>query len=658
MSGARGEGLRFPKLFSPFRIKKTEFRNRIVSTGHDTYLPEGGLPSPALIAYQAARARGGAGLIIIQVVGVHETARYTGELLMGTDDLCIPKYRELIEAIHAHGTKVFVQLFHPGRELLGRPEGIIQPAFAPSFSPSERFRTVPRALRAEMIAEIIDGYGAVARRMAEAGADGLEIVASHGYLPAQFLNPRVNRRTDAYGGSLENRLRFTREAIAAVRQTVPAEMVVGMRFSGDELDADGLDENETIAMARLIKGELDYLNVIAGTSAASAGAVHIVPPMTVNHAYLAPYAAKLKQTTGSAVFVAGRINQPHEAERIIAEGAADMCGMTRALITDPEMPNKARAGLVDDIRACIGCNQACIGHFQLGLPISCIQFPETGRELVYGAKPKVSRPRKVMVIGGGPAGLKAAAVAAERGHDVTLHEKESRLGGQALIAQLLPGRAEFGGLATNLIREAERHGVKFVRNSDVTAEMVRAENPDAVILASGSVPHKPPFEGSEVASNVVHAADVFAGRAKTGNNVVVYDWLADWIGSGVAEKLAGEGAYVRLAVNGTCAAGNIQNYVRDVYIAKLHRLGVSVLPMMRLYGIDDRTAYFLHTAAQEPVTVEDVDTLVLACPNAPRDHLADELREIVEDLYLAGDCLAPRTAEEAVFEGLKAGLAV
>ena len=175
------------------------------------------------------------------------------------------------------------------------------------------------AMTLEMIGEIIEGYGAVARRMTEAGADGLEIVASHGYLPAQFLNPRVNRREDSYGGSLENRLRFTREAIAAVRKSVPGDAIVGMRFSSDELDADGLNEDETIAMARLIKGELDYLNVIAGTSAASAGAVHIVPPMTVNHAYLAPYTSKLKQTTGSAVFVAGRINQPHEAERIIAD---------------------------------------------------------------------------------------------------------------------------------------------------------------------------------------------------------------------------------------------------------------------------------------------------------------------------------------------------
>jgi 2,4-dienoyl-CoA reductase-like NADH-dependent reductase (Old Yellow Enzyme family) len=658
MTWESGTSMRFPNLFSPFRLKSTEFKNRIFSTGHDTYLPEGGLPSPSLIAYQSARARGGAGLIVIQVVGVHETARYTGDLLMGTDDACIPSYRKLVDAIHAPGAKAFVQLFHPGRELLGRPEGVVQPAFAPSFSPSERFRTVPRAMDAEMIAGILEGYGSVARRMAEAGADGVEIVASHGYLPAQFLNPHVNRREDRYGGSLENRLRFTREAIASVRKAVPANTIVGIRFSGDELDAAGLGEDETIAMARLIKDDVDYLNVIAGTSAASAGAVHIVPPMTVNHAYLAPYASKLKQATGAAVFVAGRINQPHEAERIVSEGSADMCGMTRAMISDPEMPNKARLGLTDDIRACIGCNQACIGHFQLGLPISCIQYPETGRELVYAVKPKARHPKKVMIAGAGPAGLKAAAVSAERGHDVTLYERETRLGGQALIAQALPGRSEFGGIVTNLTREAERSGAKIVKGREVTARFVEAEAPDAIILATGSVPHAPPIEGFETSSNIVHASDVFAGKAETGANVVIYDWLADWVGAGIAEKLAGEGAYVRLAVNGVCPAVNIQNYVRDVYIAKLHRLAVTVLPMMRLFGVDGRNAYFLHTAAQEPVVLEDVDTIVLACPNAPLDHLAAELRSLVPELYLVGDCLAPRTAEEAVFEGLKAAMAL
>jgi 2,4-dienoyl-CoA reductase-like NADH-dependent reductase (Old Yellow Enzyme family) len=646
----------FTHLFTPFTIKSTVIRNRIFSTGHDTYLPEGGLPSDALIAYQRARARGGAGLIVIQVVGVHETARYTEALLMGTSDECVPYFRRLFEAIHAEGARVFVQLFHPGRELLGRPDGVVQPAFAPSHSPSERFKVVPKEMSPALIAEIIDGFGQAARRMAEAGADGVEIVASHGYLPAQFMNPKVNRRSDQYGGSFDNRLRFTREVIAAIRAQVPPEFILGMRMSGDEHDEDGMVEDDSVAIARALAPELDYLNVIAGTSATASGAAHIVPSMANTHGYVAPFAQKVKQVTGKPVFVAGRINQPQIAEEVLATGSADMCGMTRAMICDPDMPNKALAGKVDNIRACIGCNQACIGHFQLGLSISCIQHPETGRELQYGVKPRAAKPRKVLVVGGGPAGLKAAAVAAERGHEVHLHEREAQTGGQARWAQLLPKRAEFGGIITNLTAEAERFGAKIHRKSDVTREVLLREKPDAVILATGSKPQMPPFEGE--ANQIVHAVEILAGRVKTGSRVVVYDWMGDWTGCGIAELLAAEGAQVRLAVNHHCAAASIQTYIRFENIARLHRAGVEVHPWLRLYGGDGRTAYFIHTPSREAVVMEDVDTIVLATPNLQEDGLVGVLEELGMEHHVIGDALSPRTAEEAVYEGMQAGLAV
>lgn len=648
--------MQFPHLFSPFSIKATELRNRIFSTGHDTYLPEGGLPSDALIAYQRARARGGAGLIVIQVVGVHETARYTEALLMGTSDTCIKPFRDLVDAIHQEGAKVFVQLFHPGRELLGRPDGVVQPAFAPSHAPSERFKVIPREMPQALIGEIIEGFGSAARRMAEAGADGVEIVASHGYLPAQFMNARVNRREDQYGGSFENRLRFTREAIAAIRSQVPGEFIVGMRMSGDEHDEDGLIEDESLAIARSLSPELDYLNVIAGTSATASGATHIVPSMANAHGYVAPFAQKVKQATGAAVLVAGRINQPQIAEQVLASGAADLCGMTRAMIADPEMPNKARAGRLEDIRACIGCNQACIGHFQLGLSISCIQYPETGRELAYANKPRAPRRRRILVAGGGPAGLKAAAVASERGHEVHLHEREAQTGGQARLAQLLPTRAEFGGIIANLTAEAERHGAVIHRRSSVTGALLEEERPDEVIIATGSRPHLPPFEGE--AAHTVHAAEILAGRARTGARVVVYDWMGDWVGSGIAEKLAAEGAHVRLAVNHHCAAANIQTYIRFETVARLHRLGVEVHPWLRLYGGDGRSIYFIHTPSRAPVVMEDVDTLVLNTPNLQEDGLTAELERLGIPGRLVGDALSPRTAEEAVYEGMLAGLAV
>jgi 2,4-dienoyl-CoA reductase-like NADH-dependent reductase (Old Yellow Enzyme family) len=649
--------MRFPNLFSPYSLKGLELRNRIFTTGHDTYLPERCLPSDALIAYQRARARGGLGLIIVQVVGVHETARYTDALLMGTDDDCIPHFRRLVQAIHDEGARCLVQLFHPGREVLGRPEGVAQAAFAPSISPSERFRTVPAAMSADLIGEIVEGFGETARRMAEAGADGVEIVGSHGYLPAQFMNPRVNRREDRYGGSHENRLRFTRETIAGIRRRVPDSFIVGLRFSADEMDEGGLDEEASLAAVRALAPDLDYLNVITGASFGAKGATHIVPSMFTRPGYLAPFARQVKQATGRPVLVAGRINQPHEAERIIADGAADLCGMTRALIADPEMPNKAREGRTDDIRACIGCNQACIGHFQLGLSISCIQHPETGRELVYGVRRKADARKRVMVVGGGPGGMKAAAVAAERGHDVTLYERSTRLGGQALVAQLLPGRAEFGGIVTNLAREAGLWGVKVVTGRAVTPDLIATDKPDAVILATGSRLQRPPMEAGEGAE-IVHATDVLSGKARTGKRVVIYDWLADWVGSGTAEKLVLEGAEVILCVNGLVQAAAIQNYIRDEYVAKHFRLGVEVRPYMRLYAFEDRTATFLHTAAQAPVEIADVDTLVLACPNVPETGLLEPIRALGIPVEPVGDCLAPRTCEEAVYEGLKAAMAL
>ncbi len=429
-----------------------------------------------------------------------------------------------------------------------------------------------------------------------------------------------------------------------------------MRMSGDEYDQDGLTEDDSIAIARALAPEVDYLNVIAGTSASASGAAHIAPSMANAHGYVAPFAAKVKQTVGKPVFVAGRINQPQIAEEILSSGAADMCGMTWAMICDPEMPNKAMAGRSDDIRACIGCNQACIGHFQLGLSISCIQHPETGRELQFASKLMAVRPRKIMIIGGGPAGLKAAAVAAERGHVVHLHERDGQLGGQARLAQLLPTRAEFGGIITNLSREAERHGAIIHRRSEVTRDVLLREAPDAVILATGSRPHMPPLEGEDM--QVVHAVDVLAGKVTTGARVIVYDWHGDWLGAGIAERLAAEGVHVRLAVNAQSAAANIQTYIRFETVARLHRLGVEVHPWLRLYGAEDRTAYLIHTPSREAVVMEDAETIVLNTPNIQEDGLLPRLIELGLEHHLIGDCLTPRTAEEAVYEGLMAGMAV
>ncbi len=645
----------FKHLFTPLAIRGVTIKNRIFSTGHDTSLATEGVVNDALVAYHRARAQGGAGLIIVQVAGVHDSARYTGRMLMAIDDGCIPGYRRIAEACHAHDCKVFGQLFHPGREIMESRDGSAPAAFAPSAVPNERFHVMPAPMSRRLIAEVVAGYAAAAARLKRAGLDGVEIVASHGYLPAQFLNPRVNRRADEYGGSLENRLRFLREVVGAIRAAVGDDMVVGMRVSGDEASHEGLAAAEAIEALVPLDGDglLDYYNVIAGSSATLAGSVHIVPPMIVEATgYVAPFAAAVRAKVKKPVFVAGRINQPQTAEKVLAGGQADMIGMTRAMICDPELANKARTGRLDDIRACIGCNQACIGHFHLGTPISCIQHPETGRELDYGRPIPAATRRRVLVAGGGPGGMKAAAVAALRGHEVTLYEASAQLGGQALLAQMLPGRAEFGGIVTNLAREMELAGVKVVKNTAVDASFVRREAPDAVIVATGASPYRPSFEGEDSA-HVVDAWQVLRGEANIGASVVIADWRCDWVGMGLAEKLARDGCKVRLAVNGYMAGQTIQQYVRDSWAGVLHKLGVEVIPYSRLHGVDGDAVYLQHTMSGEPVVCEQVDTLVLALGHERVGGLAEELEDWPGEVHLIGDCLAPRTAEEAVLEGLK-----
>ncbi|MCY1269810.1 putative N-methylproline demethylase [compost metagenome] len=651
MSSAAQPAKSFPHLFEPLEIRGKRLKNRIMSSGHDTSMPADNLVNEQLIAYHRARARGGVGLIVLQVAGVHDSARYTSHVLMATDDACIEGYRRLAEACHAEGTVVLSQVFHPGREIMESSDGLLTVAWSASASPNERFRVMPRALDQGMIDEIVAGYGAAARRLCAAGLDGVEIVASHGYLPAQFLNPRVNRREDGYNGDLDARLRFIREVILAVRANCPDDFIVGMRISADERDPEGLTEDESLAAALALQGQLDYVHLVAGTSASLGGAIHIVPPMAIEAAYLAPTAGSFKARLDIPLFVTGRINQPQEAEAILARGQADVCGMTRALICDPLMPNKAAAGRSDDVRACIACNQACIGHFHRGYPISCIQHPETGRELIYAQANPATVRKRVMVVGGGPAGMKAAAVAARRGHEVTLYEAGNQLGGQVLLAQLLPRRAEFGGAATNLQREMELAGVQVLRNVRVDRALVERERPDLVILATGARPYWPPFErGGEL--QVVDAWQVLREEVQPGRSVLVTDWRGDWIAPGIAERLARNGHQVRLAVNGTHCGENLPLYVRDQMAGELHKLGIQITPYARLYGCDDNTVYMMHSASGEPMLFEDVDTLVLCQGHQPVDDLGSALESLVEFRRI-GDCLAPRTAEEAIYEGLK-----
>jgi 2,4-dienoyl-CoA reductase-like NADH-dependent reductase (Old Yellow Enzyme family) len=643
----------FPHLFSPLRIGPVVLPNRIVSSGHDTVMADDGKVGDQLVAYQEARAQGGVGLIVVQVAGVHPSARYTSHVLMADDDSCIPGLGRLAEVVHAHGAVVFQQLFHGGRELMESEDGTLPVAFAPSAVPNERFHVMPWAMPVDLVVEMVDCYGAAAARVRRAGLDGVEVVASHGYLPAQFLNPRTNLRSDQYGGSLENRMRFLREVLRAVRAASGPALAVGLRISVGEQSDEGLTADEAIEVLVMLDVDrlVDYVSVVTGTSATLAGSDHIVPPMTIPIGYTAPLAARARAVVSVPLMVAGRINSPQDAERILARGDADATVMTRALICDPQMPAKARRGELETIRACIACNQACIGHFHTGYPISCVQHPETGRERTYGIRVPARAKKHVLVVGGGPGGLKAAAVAAERGHRVTLVEAARRLGGQVLLAQEIPGRAEFGGAIGNLAGEAERAGVRVLVGTRADATLIAETAPDVVVLATGAVPRIPDLELVD-SPTVLTAWDVLQGTAVPPGRVVVADWRCDWIGLGIAILLAQRSHDVTLGVSGYHPGQRIQQYVRDAMIAEAVRLDVEVIPLVRPVGADADAVYLQHVLTGEPVIIDNTAALVLSQGHLPVTDLADTLAATDLELHQIGDCLAPRTLEEAVLEGL------
>ncbi|MBS4010291.1 MAG: FAD-dependent oxidoreductase [Roseovarius sp.] len=649
----------YPRLFAPLTLGGFEIRNRIASTGHQTFLAENNLPGGALVAYHEARARGGAALIVTEAARFHESAFAAPRELRLVEDSAIPAYARLAKVVQGHGARIIGQLSHSGRVSHRMREGHRGVAYAPSPVPDRRYQTVPRQMSTELIEELVTTIGTGARRYAEAGYDGVELMASHGLLFAQFLNPAVNRRTDAYGGTLDNRMRFLCESLAEVRRKIRIGMVIGLRISAEDFELDGTEPDEIEAACSYLAktGAIDYLNVTAGSMAGLGGSIHVVPPMEIASAYLASHAGRLRAATGLPILVAGRINQPQEAEQVLAGNYADICGMTRAMITDPELAAKARSGRGESIKACIGCNQACIGHLHKGVGISCIQSPLSGREARFApalAEP-ARTPGRILVVGGGPAGMRAAVTAAQRGHNVLLMEAAPMLGGQALLAQRLPERAEFGGLITNLEMELASANVEIRMRQFVDRAMIEAEAPDALILATGARPAPLEIEIEDDRSPVL-AVEVLQGTAQVRRRVVIADWRCDWVGIGTAAHLAAKGHHVRLAVDGVCAGQNLPTYVRDYWAGRLHALGVEVIPYVRAFGMDADTAYFSQSVTGAPILFEGVDDLVISGPYLPDTRLEDSLSGLNIRVLRAGDCLSPRTAEEAVYEGFLAGL--
>ncbi len=642
----------FESLLQSIDLGPTRIANRIFNPPHGTTLGQQGVVTDELIAYHETRAKGGVGLIIMESMTLHPSYDFEEAFLYAGSDRIIPGLNSLVKACRAQGTRVFGQLFHAGRGVRLSHDGSRPLSYSASDIPDERYRVVPVPMPNDMVWEMIDSYVKAAGRLAESDMDGVEILASMGYLIAQFLNPYTNRREDEFGGSFDNRLRLLREILIRSRARIGPDKTLGIRITLDEKAENSLTADEVIKICLALEVEVDYFSVISGSSATLNGWVHVFPPMAVAHGFVINDAVRLKQAVNKPVLVAGRINQPQLANEVVATGRADMVGMARGLICDPQFVNKFASGHAEDIRACIGCNQACVGHRLAHFPISCIQNPLSGREGKLGEMRRSGSKKSVVVIGGGPAGMKAAVIAAQRGHKVELHEKTARLGGQVILAEALPGRAEFGGVITNLKHEIEQCDIRVELNSMLDDSALKVLQPDCVIIATGANARLPEvkIEGVEL----IDAWSVISGRAKAGKNVVIADWSCDWSGLGVAEKLARDGHYVRLFSGGSIAGESIQAIVRDQWIGVLHSLNVEMINYARLYGAVDGSVYFQHMTGGDDMVCDDVDTIVSCyAPRANRDCDWVEQMHGINSITV-GDALAPRTVEEAVLEGLKA----
>ncbi len=642
----------FKHLLEPIELGPTAIRNRIFNPPHGTSLGDNGTVTDELIAYHEERAKGGTGLIILEGMALHPSYGFKDAFLYAGSDDIIPGMKKLGKACRKFGTPVFGQLFHAGRAVRLSHDGSKPLAYSASDIPDERYRITPVPMPGDMIREIIESYADAAHRLAEAGLDGVEILAGMGYLIAQFLDPSTNRRQDEFGGSLENRMRLLREIVSRVRMRIGETRTLGIRITLDEKTDSGMDADTVIEICKILEqdGHLDYFSVISGSAATARGWIHVFPPMSVPHAFVANDAARLKQSVSQPVLVAGRINQPQMAEGVLKDGKADMVGLARALISDPEFVNKLSTGKADDIRACVGCNQACVGHRLAHHPVSCIQNPVTGRELPHRNRVR-SRRKKILVLGGGPGGMKAAITAAEMGHEVLLHEKSTTLGGQVRLAEKLPGRAEFGGVTTSLVRELQQAGISCVLDSRIDSTRLEEIRPDILVNATGAVSRLPEVEVEE--ARLLDSWAVIRGEVSLGQNVVIADWACDWAGLGIAQHLSRNGHHVRLACGAAVPGESIPGIVRDQWIGELHRLGVEMIPFMRFFGASGTTVYFQHMTSGQPVIYEDVHSIV-SCYAARSRDIGNLAEQFDGTMVSIGDAISPRTVEEAVLEGYKA----
>ena len=670
----------FPNLFSPLRIGSVTVRNRIVVPPHGVVFPPGqGSAVDRTIDYHVERAKGGAGLLVMSNYVVPEPWRQAmnwsgimppgdlGGMNVCNDPAVVPAYARLAASVHDEGALIFSQLNAGGRQD-GGPGSIAArvPLWAPSALPCPKTLAIPKEMETDDIAAFVAAYVEGARTMREAGFDGVELFAAQGYLLSEFLSPHVNQRTDRYGGSLENRMRFMVETLEAVRSEHGAGFVLGVRMNGEDGAPGGLtiDDSQETARRLADAGLVDYLNISGLSYLDWPG---WIADLNAPPAMFAGAAQRIKEAVPDLpVCVVGRIGDPALAENLLAKGQADLIGMARALISDPELPDKARRGDLNDIRRCTYGNQSCIMGLMQGRGMGCVQNPAVGHEAVLGSgtlKPAVP-PRRIIVVGGGPAGMAAARVAAERGHQVTLYERDEELGGQNRMTARIASRKGYAETTRWLAHRLGRAGVNVQLGHAVTAADIRDAGTDAVVVATGSTPrrtgyssHRPhiaALPGVEQA-HVFTVWDVFYNEAAIGEHVVLIDEDPHFAGIFTAEHLADLGRRVDVVTPGVHAGRTLEiGFVPHLYRSIMPK-GVSVAPDTFVTSIEADAVMCESRYTAEVSRINDVDTVVLAMGNEVQNSLYRELKGRVPELHTVGDCVAPRNLADAIFDGERVG---
>ncbi|MGK2958848.1 MAG: mycofactocin system FadH/OYE family oxidoreductase 2 [Acidimicrobiales bacterium] len=653
---------RYRHLFTPLRLGPVTVDNRIIFSAHLTNYAEGGLPTEQHAAYYAARAAGGAGLIITEEHSVHPTDWPYEKLIHGFHREVIPGYKRITEAVHRHGVPIFAQINHNGGQASSMYSRL--PVWAPSPVADPMFREVPKAVTHGEIAEIIAGYAMVAGHCAEGGFDGIELQCSHSSIVRGFLSPATNHRTDTYGGSLDNRARILLEIVHAVRETIGRDLALGVRLCGDELIEGGTTIDEAVEVARMVEasGEVDYINTSIGVATATLFMIEASMHIPPGYAMFIPSA--IRKAVDLPVVGVGRFKDPIQADRALEEGHCDLVGIVRGQIADADFVAKARAGHTDDIRLCLSCNQECVGRMGLNRWLGCIENPSTGREaeiISAPVKPPL-RPKKVLVVGAGPGGMQAAISAANSGHQVDIYERDTTPGGQVRLAASVANRAEFGDIIRNQVTECKRLGVNIHFGITVDAEFIATHQPDVVIVATGAEPERPWWAPPDVAKpQVVDVRDVLEGTSSPSGRVIVVDELGFHQATSVAELLADRGCSVEVITSGM-VVGQDLGVTLDMegWCTRAAAKDIDQLTDLVVTGIEDGKLNVMHhpTGRNE---LRDADWVVLAIPQAPVEALYFELSKASLQpgagfvVHRVGDCVAPRRAHAAVVEGQQIG---